>query len=197
MPAHHIIYTTTSLLFGSDSGALESYGGGKEWCHLSSRVLNLRVIMLLHWALGDDDDDDDGGDADDGAGQYSGHGGYDDGDVIFFEAFSPFSLIMCAAKHFSLSSAEKYHCSYDSSLLNQMLINGATSLMYVLTINAQCIWGEVMFTLDYYMMCWSYRTNITSHYQFHFVLTCCIFFLLNIHGRYLLLLKNPLSCITL
>lgn len=58
--------------------------------------------MLLHWALGADNDDS--GEADDIAGQCSGHGGNDNGDVSFPKAPPPlfFSLIAWAAHHFSL-----------------------------------------------------------------------------------------------
>lgn len=52
--------------------------------------------MLLHWALGADNDDS--GEADNIAGQCSGHGGNDNGDV----SFPFFSLIAWAAHHFSL-----------------------------------------------------------------------------------------------
>lgn len=51
--------------------------------------------MLKRWALGDDDDDGGGGESsgdDDGDGQCSGHGGDDNDDVIFPQAFFPFSL---------------------------------------------------------------------------------------------------------
>lgn len=43
--------------------------------------------MLLHWALGADNDDS--GEADDIAGQCSGHGGNDNGDVSFPKAPPP------------------------------------------------------------------------------------------------------------
>lgn len=59
--------------------------------------------MLLHWALGADNDDS--GEADNIAGQCSGHGGNDNGDVSFPKAPPPpffFSLIAWAAHHFSL-----------------------------------------------------------------------------------------------
>lgn len=46
--------------------------------------------MLLHWALGADNDDS--GEADDIAGQCSGHGGNDNGDVSFPKAPPPFFL---------------------------------------------------------------------------------------------------------
>lgn len=47
--------------------------------------------MLLHWALGADNDDS--GEADDIAGQCSGHGGNDNGDVSFPKAPPPLFLV--------------------------------------------------------------------------------------------------------